>query len=572
MMRKGQRGRLPGLLVILALGIPPCLAAQQADTGNRQPRFEDVTISSGIFFQHERATFDPRLERVMTWVTSIHAGGCAADYDGDGDVDFYLVTAKQGRPNALLANDGSGTFEDVAADAGVADLNDDDSVSMSCFFADLDNDRDQDLFVAAYGRCRLLINDGAGRFTEKGVAAGLKERGNAGTALPFDFDGDGWLDVMVGRYFPHDMRALTTTRIFPTTWVNARNGASNLLYRNNRDGTFTEVAGALKVNDTGWTLAIGAGDLDGDGDLDLYVANDFGPDVVYRNDGNGSFTDVSMLSIGSDGDAGMNAEIADFDNDGRLDVYVTNITNSVFDQGNMLWRNTGNFEFENVSRQQRVRNGGWGWAAKFFDYDHDGVQDLFTVNGFVTDGPDDLFRSAGYVYQGRVDDLSAWPDMRGLSLAGNERDLLFHNDGSGFTEVAEKLGIDSNSDGRGIVLADIEGDGDLDVLVTTVAGGPLLYRNEASRGKWIEADLKGTKGNRDAIGARVTIITGADRRQIREVDPGNGYSGQGTRIIHAGLGTAETVESLEIRWPGGARVRHLGLPAGVRYIIEEGTS
>ena len=531
--------------------------------------FRDITTQAGIRFVHERATLDPRLTKIMTWVTSINAGACAADYDNDGDVDFYLLTSKPGALNALQRNEGRDVFVDVAAEAGVAAVNGGDGLSMACLFADVDNDGDQDLFVASYGRNRLFQNDGAGHFAEIGLAAGMRETGNSSSALFFDYDGDGYLDLLVGRYFPYDMRQLTTTAVLQTSFDSARNGAPNLLYHNNHDGTFTEVGHRLGVDDTGWTLALGAGDLDDDGDLDVYVANDYGPDKLYRNNGDGTFTDVTRDAIGVDGDAGMNVDMGDFDGDGRLDIYVTNITNRTFDQGNMLWKNLGGLRFVNVAGVTNARDGGWGWGAKFFDFDNDGDLDIYTVNGFVSDGPIDIFRMGGEIHHGDVSDIRAWPDMRGLSLSGYERKRLFRNDGDQFTEVAAQAGLDSLADGRGIALADIDGDGDLDVLATNVAAAPILYRNDVGqRRAWLEAELIGATGNRDAIGARITVSAGG-MQQIREVDSGNGFSAQSSRLVHVGLRDAGLVERMDIRWPNGRRVRHRDLPVRSRLVIRE---
>lgn len=553
-----------------AAGASPATSSADAEAETHRERFfRDVTVESGMQFTHERATFDPRLAHIMTWVTSIHAGACAADYDRDGDLDFYILTSKEGAPNALFRNEGNGRFVDVAASSRVADLNNAEGLSMTCLFADVNNDGYQDLLVGSYGRTRLLHGDAAGRFTEVGNAAGLTETGNVSAAVFFDYDADGWLDLLVGRYFEQDMRRLTSLAALPTTFHSARNGAPNLLYRNNGNGSFTEVGGALGVNDRGWTLAAAAGDLDNDGDSDVYIANDFGPDVVYRNNGDGSFSDVSDDAIGPDSDAGMNAEMGDINGDGLLDLYVTNITNPVMDQGNMLWKNLGKLQFVNLAQAMNVRDGGWGWAAKFLDFDNDGDLDIYTVNGFVSDGPMDIFRRPGQIVRGNVSDIRSWPDMRGLSLSGYEKNLLFRNDGDEFVEIGAAAGVDALADGRGIAAGDIEGDGDVDMLVTNIGAPPLLYRNDiGQKYSWFAAELVGTAGNRDAIGARVTVTTG-DRRQIREVDGGSGYNAQGSRVVHVGLGQATTADHVEVRWPGGRRVRHLALPARTKAVIAE---
>ena len=576
----GRVGPLPAISRVTVrfdrngrLAPPPAAPSLRPDPATARAAaaltFRDVTADAGITFRHERATFDTRLAHIMAWVTSIHAGACATDYDGDGDIDVYLLTARLGAPNALYRNTGAGTFVDVAAWSGVADVNTADGLSSTCLFADVDNDGWQDLLLASYGRTRLFKGSATGQFAERGAAVGLIESGNAATAVFFDYNADGWLDLFVGRYFPHDLRQLTTTAVLPESFESARNGAPDLFYRNNGDGTFTEIGARLAVNDRGWALAAAAGDLDNDGDPDLYVANDFGPDVVYRNNGDGTFADVTAEAIGPDIDAGMNAEIGDYNGDGLLDLYVTNITNAVFDQGNMLWKNLGDLRFVNLAREMNVRDGGWGWGAKFADFDNDGDLDLFAVNGFVSDGPVDIFRRPGQVARGDVSDLRSWPDMRGLSLSGHERDLLFRNDGFEYVEIGKAAGVDSIKDARGVALADFDSDGDVDLLVTVVADAPILYRNLTGRARgWLAAELAGTVSNRDAIGARITVTTGS-RRQIREVDGGSGYNAQGSRIVHVGLGTASIVDEVEIRWPRGTRVRHARVPVRTKIIVSE---
>jgi hypothetical protein len=232
---------------------------------------------------------------------------------------------------------------------------------------------------------------------------------------------------------------------------------------------------------------------------------------------------------------------------------VTNILNRVLPQGNMLWRNEGGLVFTDVAPETGTADGGWGWAAKFFDFDLDGDLDVYTVNGFVSDGPVDLFRGPGNLNRRDVSDIRGWPDMRGLSLAGYERDRLFRNEGGYFKEVAAELGLDSVEDGRGISLADLEGDGDLDLLVTNAGKRAFLYRNELpAGGSWLEVTLVGRVSNRDAVGARLTLDAGG-LKLIREVDGGNGFSSQSSRVQHFGLAGREAIDRLEVRWPKGKR-------------------
>jgi hypothetical protein len=530
--------------------------------------FAEVSRESGVAFVHHRAELDQRFEKIMKWVTSINAGIAAADYDGDGDVDLYLLNSRAGHANALFRNDGDWTFTEVAKEVGLDDVNHEGAVSMAAAFADVDNDGDPDLFIAGYGRSRLFRNDG-GRFVDVSTQAGITPRTNAAAALFLDYDLDGWVDLMVGNYFDSvDLWNLPHTRVLPTSYMSARNGGPNLLFHNKGDGTFEEVGERLGVNDRGWTLALGGGDLDGDGDTDVYVANDWGPDLLYRNNGDGTFTDVSSPAIGPETSAGMNVDMADFDSDGDLDIFVTNITNQVLRQGNMLWVNHGDMFFVNLASETGIEDSGWGWAGRFLDFDNDGDLDLFTVSGFVSDGPVDIFRRPGRVSAAIVSDINDWPDMRGLSLSGYERQRLFRNDGERFAEVGREVGLDAVADGRGIVVADFDEDGTQDLLVSNCGGPAALYRNQQTRSRWLQVELQGTASNRDAIGARVVLVTG-QRRQLREVDGGNGFSGQSPRIVHFGFGPSEKPERLEIRWPSGRRFVLERPPANTRVVVAE---
>lgn len=532
--------------------------------------FTEIAKSAGIDWRHHRSVFDPKLEKIMSWMGSIHAACAVADVEGDGDQDIYFLDSVGGQPNVLYRNDGGFRFTEVAAEVGLAELNDDEGVSMDAIFADLDSDGDQDLALAAYGRNRLLLNDG-GRFREA-RDAGFDHRGNAAAVIAFELDGDGLLDLMVGNYFDdYDLWEIPHTKILQTNFETARNGGRDLLYRNRGGGRFVEVGEEMGVDDPGWTLALGAGDLDDDGDTDVYVANDFGPDLVYRND-DGRLEDVTAEATGApDKSAGMNVDLGDYDNDGRLDIYVTNIVNGMIRQGNMLWRNLGDMEFVDVSVPTGVWDGGWGWGAKFFDYDNDGDLDIFTVNGYVSAGPIDIFRGSGTLNRGDVSDASRWPDMRGLSLSGYEASRLFRNDRAHYTEVAAKAGISSKEDGRGVAVADFDLDGDVDLLVCNSGGSPELYRNEVGAARsWLAVELVGTESNADAIGARVTVEA-SGRRQVRELDGGNGYSAQSSKVLHFGLGAPdlETVDRVEVRWPSGERSVYRQLPTRRRLRIVE---
>jgi hypothetical protein len=558
------------------LAIPLCAgAAWAAATSDRtQPRFLDVSRLAGAEHLHQRPAFDARLANVMPWIASLNAGLAVADVNGDGHEDIYFLNSRQGSPNALYLGDGRFRFREAAEEFGLARLNDETGVSMDAAFGDLDNDGDQDLFLASYGRSRVLRNDGR-RFVDVTARAGLSHRGNAASALLFDYDGDGFLDVMVGEYFADiDLWNVPTTRVLQDSFDRARNGGRDLLYHNNGDGTFTEVGARAGVDHNGWTLDMGAGDLDNDGDPDVYVANDFGEDVLYRNNGDGTFTNVTRSATGGDFDAGMNVDIADQDNDGQLDIYVTNITNASIRQGNMLWWNQGGLRFLNVAKEAGAWDGGWGWGARFLDFDNDGDLDILTVNGFVSAGPVDVFRSFGNFYgslaRADVSDARSWPDLRGLSMSGYEATRLFENTGAGYVEVGRAAGVAAHGrDGRGVAVADFDEDGDPDVVVTNCGQPSVLYRNDGGNAnRWLRVKLRGTRSNRDGIGARLELET-ADLRQIREIEGGNGFSAQSTKTAHFGLGRLDQASSLRVRWPSGLVQRLDGIRPDQTLVVTE---
>ena len=532
--------------------------------------FVNRTSEAGFTHVHHKPVLDHKLDPIMSWVASIGAAAAAGDFDRDGWMDLYVTDSDKGRPNYLYRNRGDGTFVDVAREAGVANVNDGTGVSTDAIWGDYDNDGWPDLYIVKWGRNRLYRNGRDGTFTDVTAKAFVDEKGKPGApwangcaAIWFDYDGDGWLDLYVGNYFaPVDLWHLANTRIMHDSFERARNAGENFFYHNNRDGTFTDLAARLGVNDTGWTLSVGHGDINNDGWPDLYSADDFGPDQLFLSGGDGTFRNITERAIGRDTKKGMNVDFGDFDNDGWLDIYVTNITTADYlKEGNMLWHNDATAEdgtplFLDVAVDTQTYDGGWGWGAKFFDYDPDGDLDIVSVNGFITAGPDNYWYDlASWTVTGQdVTDARNWPPIGNRSFSGNEATRLWRNDGHGrFTEVAANAGLDDRRDGRGVVAFDADNDGDLDLFVANQGAAPVFYRNEAqATGRhWIGLRLLGRPeagSNRDAIGARVTIVTAAGR-QIRELDGGNSYCGQSDRRIFFGLGDERIASTLEIRWP-----------------------
>ncbi len=562
---------LSGLLLCAGCGKDKESAPSAASPLSAVKAFTDVTEAAGIKHCHHKPVLDHKLDNIMSWVCSVGAAAAAADFDNHGWVDLYVTDSDKGTPNYLYRNNGDGTFTDVAKKAGLADLNGDDGVSMDCIWGDYDNDGWKDLYLVRWGRDSLFHNNHDGTFTEVTPKLFRKRDGSPGidwangnAAIFLDYNLDGRLDIYVGNYFDEiDLWHLQTTKIMHDSFESARNAGRNYLYRQEPDGTFTELAGKLGLDDPGWTLGVGSADINNDGWPDLYCADDFGPDQLFLNNRDGTFKNVTKEVLRGDTKKGMNVEFGDFDNDGWLDIYVTNITTAEYlQEGNMLWHNNGVgpdgvLSLTDVSLETGTYDGGWGWGAKFFDYDNDGDLDLFAANGFISAGEGNYWYDlASWSVLGQDPaDAANWPTIGDRSFSGYERERFWRNDGMGsFTERAEELGVGNTRDGRGVVYFDYDNDGDLDLFVANQGQPPYLYRNNVgTKNHWLMVELEGdpaTGVNRDAVGARVTAIT-SKGLQIRERDGGNGYCGQSDPRIHFGLGADEEVKLLEVRWPDG---------------------
>ncbi|HWR82339.1 MAG TPA: CRTAC1 family protein [Candidatus Deferrimicrobium sp.] len=572
-MTRDNVSTFTSLIIMLLLS-----ATARSEPESRVPppkSFVDITAQAGISHIHHKPVLDAKVKNIMPWLSSVGAAAAAADYDGDGWIDLYVTQSDVGLPNYLYRNNGDFTFTDVAEKAGVARINEASGVSMDAVFADYDNDGDQDLYVVKWGCNRLFRNNGDGSFTDVTKQSGTGDCGNANAAIFLDVDNDGDLDIYVGNYFDYvDLWHLKSTRFMHDSFERARNGGRNVLYRNNGDGTFINVAAEFGVDDTGWTLDVGAADIDNDGDMDLLSANDFGPDKLFRNNGADGFADVSENTIGTDTRKGMNAEFGDYNNDGWIDIYVTNImTEEYLKEGNCLHQNLGDGSFVDVAVETGCADGGWGWCAKFFDFDNDADLDLYSVNGFVSAGDEtywfDLATWATDI-AGDPAEATRWPEMGEKSLSGHEANRFFRNDGAdGFGETAAELGVDDRRDGRGVVVADFDNDGDVDLFVANQGAAPVLYRNDVgNKNNWLQLELKGRSSSRDAIGARLEVFTG-DLMQVREVDPGNGFGSQSSRRVQFGLGKAAVVDSVRVRWPSGTRQILSGISANQLLRVEE---
>jgi len=529
-------------------------------------RFEEIGARAGLRFVHSARRFTGRHKhQVLEMFTAGGAAAAAGDFDGDGFDDLFVVDSGLGKPNHLMRNNGDLTFSEV--EAGVAGGNDEHSIVADALWLDYDNDGRLDLLVARFGTPLLYRNlgpqaGGAYRFAEVAARSGLDAFGNTIAAIAFDYDNDGWLDLLFANYFkPLNLLHLETTKVLPEDLDNAANGGGVTLWKNvpgeGGGRRFVETTAAAGLaHHTGWSLDVGHADLDGDGDQDVYVAGDYGTDRLFVNRGDGTFADVTEEAMGFDTKKGMNVDFGDYDRNGHLDVYVTNITDEYMKECNMLWHNNGDGTLIDLSKETGTCDTDWGWAAKFADFDNDGWEDLYVVNGLRSAGETnyipvllEMIITPGVDFS----DLDSYPDIGDMTWSGYQRTRLFHNLADGtFKEIAAVAGVGNDLDGRGVTIADFDNDGLLDVYQTNVDQPALFYRGTSTgAGHYLELKLAGRRANRSAIGARVIVDAGGVR-QLREVNGGNGYASASTHRLHFGLGRATRIERLEIRWPGGA--------------------
>jgi hypothetical protein len=551
------------------------LAVLASGTGGER-WFADITHPAGFIHPHTNRVFKNPYAKIMAGYTALGASAAVADYDGDGFEDVFVTDSSATGKNHLYHNNHNLTFTDVGESAGVANGNDEQNATAAALWFDFNNDGRPDLFVSRFGHSQLFQNMGGGKFKDISRAAGIDGYSNAIKAIAFDYDRDGYLDLFIGSYFqPVNIFNPATPRFFPESFETANNGGGLTVFHNNGNGTFTDVTDKVGLRQSGWVLDLGHADADNDGDDDLYVACDFGTDRFYRNNGNGTFTDITESAIGFDTKKGMNAEWGDFDNDGLLDIYVTNITDDYMREGNFLWHNDGNLKFTDVGRETGTYDTGWGWGAKFFDYDNDGWLDLYVMNGWVSAGKEsyvpDIF---AMITRPNVDfaDARNWPPMGSKSLSGYQKKRLFHNlGGQLFHDEAARHGLDSTLDGRGVAVADFDNDGRLDLFVANANGEQRFYHNTMPPGPhWVEFLLQGTKSNRQAVGAQLRLKAG-DATWLRFVDGGNSFAGQSSARVHFGLANRNAFDSVEVRWPSGLKETFRGLAADKLHKIVEGT-
>jgi enediyne biosynthesis protein E4 len=544
---------------------------------------EEVSKRAGVSFVHQAPALDAKLEGIMPQVASMGASVSIVDYDRDGWPDIYVTNSEIGSKNCLYHNQHDGTFKDVAGELGIADVNRAGTgVSMGAVWGDYDNDGYEDLLLYKWGRPELYHNDAGHGFTRVSDEAGLPKWINANSAVWFDYDGDGLLDLFIGGYYSEDLDLwhLNTTKIMPDSFEYAKNGGRKYLFHNLGNGRFEEVSERLGIDSRRWALAASASDLYGTGHPDLFVANDYGVSELYINDGKRFHEAGEQAGVGFAPKSGMNVAFGDIFNQGRYSVYVSNISEEgVLIQGNNLWVPREATEgtattYENLARDLGVELGGWSFGAQFGDLNNDGTLDLYLTNGYVS-----LDRNRSYWYDfshvaggnsSIIGDARNWPAMNGRSLSGYQQKHVWLNDGAGkFVDVAQAVGVNDTYDGRAVALADLWNTGTLDVVVANQRGPLLIYKNTVSpENQWIEFSLEGTKSNRSAIGAKVTLYWNG-QEQAQEVSGGSGFAAQNDRRVHFGLGKNPQIEKATIRWPSGISQTLEDLAPGKIYKVTE---
>lgn len=545
---------------------------------------EEVSGEAGVDFTHQAPQLDSKIEHIMPQVASVGASVSVVDFNNDGHQDFYLTNSRTGSANALYKNNGDGTFTDVAEAMGVASLNNEETgASMGSIWGDYDNDGYEDLFVYKWGKSSLFHNDRGEGFTEVSDNIDLPDWANTNSAIWFDYDRDGNLDLFLAGYFNEsiDLWNLETTRIMPESFEYANNGGRKYLFHNRGDGTFEEVSKEMGIETNRWALSASSADLNSDGYPDLVIANDYGVDELYINDRGKAFYEAGEdAGMGFAPKSGMNVSFGDILNQGKLVVYITNISEpGVLIQGNNMWVPdlgvTGKPSFKNLAGNLGVEVGGWSYGAQFGDLNNDGFVDLYVANGYVSaeQGTDywyDFSKVAGG-NRAIIADAENWPAMEGRSLSGYQENKIWLNDGAGkFQEVAGAVGGSLKLDSRAVALADFWNDGTLDIIVASQNGPVKLYKNVTSEGKnWIAFELVGSKSNRSAIGAEAEVYWNG-KNQLQVISGGSGFSAQNQRPLFFGLGDAEAVDSVKVRWPSG-QVQMLQSPKiNKEHTIKEG--
>lgn len=525
------------------------------------PQFTDQTEEAHIAFQYVAGGLEKK------HIVETSGGGAAFfDYDNDGDLDLYTVNGatvntyrqKSGPGNVLYRNRGNGTFADVALPAGVGDR----SWGMGCTVGDIDGDGHRDLYVTNYGPNVLYRNRGNGTFAD--ISTGVAGNDYSSSAAFFDYDGDGDLDLYVANYLVYDFdsppdKVCTYEGIEIFCGPQGLPGAADLFYRNNGDNTFTDVTRPSGISwaNRYYGLGVLPEDFDNDGDIDIFVANDATPNVLFDNNRDGTFSEIGLkagIAYNEYGEeeAGMGVSGGDYDADGDLDLYITHF----FRESNTFYRNDGPGHFKDVTAQTGLEEptlGMLGWGTQFFDYDRDGDLDLFVANGHVYPQVASAIASTFYP----------------------QRNQLIRNEGSNrLTDIgaAAGPGMDLKRVSRGASFGDYDNDGDMDIFVVNLDEVATLLRNDfAPANNWLVVQLLGRGPNRDAVGAKIRLLVDG-RPQWRTANGASSYLSYNDMRIFFGLGEAEEADEVEITWPDGTRQTVPSAPANKLLVVRQNGS
>ncbi len=545
----------------VVLGSLLMMLAAAVAQGQSTIRLRDVTSQTGITFRHTDGGSGRRY--IVEYVS---AGLATFDYDGDGDIDIYFLNGTPLRGtvvdtpprNALYRNDGDFHFTDVTEQAGVGDT----GHGLGVAVADYDNDGDQDLYLNNFGPNVLYRNNGDGTFTDVTAQAGVQNGNKVGAGVCFlDIDADGDLDLYVSNYvrFSYETHQVHRRMGLPAYPSPLEYSAEpDTLYRNNGDGTFTDVSASSGIAaHAGPGMGMVCCDYDNDGDTDVFVGNDVMGNFLFRNNGAGKFEEVGIASgfafdLGGIPHGSMGVACGDYDNDGLLDLHVTSYNR----EWATLYRNLGNGLFADVTRPSGAGYGTYPhvtWGNGLVDFDNDGDRDLFIACGHLEDNI----------------------ELRDDTTTYRTRNLLLAGTGTGrFVDVSDSSGdgLAVEASSRGAAFDDLDGDGRVDVVILNSRDRPTVLRNESpGKNHWIAVRLVGKRSNRDGVGARVKVTAGK-LVQVDEVHSGRSYqSHYGTRL-HFGLGKHQRVDRIEVRWIGGGVDRLENVPVDQMITIVEGST
>jgi len=497
----------------------------------------DVTRSAGITWNLRALA--PGMKYL---IETMGGGGGFIDYNNDGLLDIYLVCYSQTpQPqgagklhDVLYRNNGDGTFTDVTEKAGISNS----MLGMGLAVGDYDNDGWPDMYITGYRTAKLFHNNGNGTFSDVTKQAGVENDRWGTSAAFFDYDGDGYLDLYVCNYLMLDSDEKTACTLYddkPYCYINKMKGSQSKLFHNNGNGTFSDVSGKAKIAINGKGLGVVAFDYNNDGKIDIFQANDTMGNFLFRNNGDGTFTEVALesgVAYDPDGHArgGMGVDAADIDGDGNQEIFVTNFSGET----NALFHNDGDSLFTETTFKEglgEISIPMSGFGTRFIDYNNDGLIDLFVLNGHPFEPINKIFPETTYA----------------------ERPFLFENTGKVFREVAALHGaaLTKMYAGRGLATGDFDNDGDTDLLLMNVGQPPVLLRNDGgNQNHWLGVKLVGVRSNRDGIGAKVTVIANGVRT-TKQLLGGTSYCSASDQRLLFGLGSANNVSEVEIKWPSG---------------------